>query len=396
MKSFALLVLALIFSPVSIVWGQTRETAPASPGQNNIKSTTPGPWPWIDVTDPSYGAKCDGATDDTQAIQAALKTAGTRPGGATVLIPASAAGPCLVSSLTMDKMIGVKVTGYGGFASTYAAIQFTGTCSNAACLLLRSTNDIEFSNLKLAFPKATSGPLIDLSHSPTGSDTSRAAFHHVAFMGPGLTVGPIINDAQTDFVTFDNWTSFSNASVFVTGPTNNSQFTDSTVFNNVQFYGPGTAAIENASASWTISASNFGLCNAANRYAYALNFVAGYNQVSNLLITGSSVVGGSGRNCNTAITYFRMPPVTGNAGAVTFTSNLITGALSKPAQTFLSVNSDGMSVNVSGNTFSGLALVFAIGTGATLDVGANVYFHISSSCPASLGQAESSTTTESQ
>jgi hypothetical protein len=91
-----------------------------------------------------------------------------------------------------------------------------------------------------------------------------------------------------------------------------------------------------------------------------------------------------------------MPPVTGNAGAVTFTSNLITGALSKPAQTFLSVNSDGMSVNVSGNTFSGLALVFAIGTGATLDVGANVYFHISSSCPASLGQAESSTTTESQ
>jgi hypothetical protein len=58
-----------------------------------------GPNPWIDPTAPIYGAKCDGLTDDTRAIQKALNA--VLQTGSTLFIPPTVGG-CVVAGATQQ------------------------------------------------------------------------------------------------------------------------------------------------------------------------------------------------------------------------------------------------------------------------------------------------------
>jgi hypothetical protein len=55
-----------------------------------------GPSPWADITAPAYGAKCDGSTDDTAALNAALTAMASTNNGGTIFIPPSASG-CVIA-----------------------------------------------------------------------------------------------------------------------------------------------------------------------------------------------------------------------------------------------------------------------------------------------------------
>src|SRR4029077_19027474 len=91
----------------------------------------PGPSPWFDVT--AFGAKCDGVSVDTTAVQNALTAASSVAG--TVFTPPGKT--CVVASLNLDNFVGEKVP--GGFGAnpkagnTESTWKFTGACSPAAC-----------------------------------------------------------------------------------------------------------------------------------------------------------------------------------------------------------------------------------------------------------------------
>lgn len=278
-------------------------------GKATLAQTPPfmGPSPWFDVT--AWGAKCDGATVDTTAVQNALNAASSVSG--TVFTPPGKV--CVVASLSLDNFIGVKVIGgFGGNplpGNTQSTWKFTGTCAPNACLSMRSTAAISFYNIELTFPNATAGPMVDLSHSSSGADTSLTGFHGVAFAGPSSLLGPIVLDQNTDEVTFDDWTTFSNASVFVEGPTTNAAgYSDKTVFDRVDFAYAGTAAIQNASVGWTIENSSFQIANTSGTCTPVLQYVNSYNNEQALLVSGNTVTDNAS-NCGNSVSIFSLPAV---------------------------------------------------------------------------------------
>ena len=89
------------------------------------------------VTDPGYagGAKCDGATDDTKAMQAALNS-----GANTVLLPS---GTCLTSALTMPSNI--ELVGHGPNSSILKAKNST----NTDLISVSSKSFVAFKNFRI-------------------------------------------------------------------------------------------------------------------------------------------------------------------------------------------------------------------------------------------------------
>jgi len=323
----------------------------------------------------SFGAMCDGVTDDTTAVQNALNEAGKMSG--TVSIPAGST--CLVSSLSMDHFVGVSVVGGTSgpnppSGNTQSTIQFTGTCAPSACLLTRSAIAITFSRIELSWPNAIS-TMWDMSHSASGRDSQFITCHGCVLKGPNLTVGPMIRDVQTDFVTFDQWTQFSNASVYVTGPTTNGQYSDMTTFNNVVFGPPGTAVIQNASVEWVVNQSNAELYNSFRQCVPFLQYTGGYTDEQGLAITSSEFLV-PGPSCGRALSLISIPAGSTYFGAETISANLMVGPQDSTNVTLLTVG-DNEQVSFSGNTVNLFAILFSLGTNDTLNVSANEYSNIS-------------------
>lgn len=102
-----------------------------------VNGVTPVPAEWLNDVNTNtykgtvnvklYGAKGDGVTDDTAAIQAALDQVNSTSGGSTVHFPR---GDYLVGNLSLSGKKGLKLTGDAG--SVYSVIKVTGkiTCNN--------------------------------------------------------------------------------------------------------------------------------------------------------------------------------------------------------------------------------------------------------------------------
>lgn len=334
-------------------------------------SASSGPSPWIDVTSAPYGAVCDGVTNDTTAIQNALNAANTIPGTVLFLLGKT----CAVSSLTLDGFGGVTVRGGWGAAlppgNVQATIKFTGACSSSACLSIRSAGAINFYDIALMFPNAATGPMVDLSRSSLGTDSQLIGFHGVSFQGPGITIGPIVLDQNTDAISFDNWTQFHNASVFVEGPATNSSgsgFSDASVFNQVQMSNWGTSAIQNASVNWSFSNIIAESKNPSSCVPF-LQYINGFSNEHALSI--DSGVFSPGENaCSNAYIFISVPPVSGNAGGLSFRNNLVLPNSGSTTGTALSIG-NGQNFSSYGNLFQNIATVYSIGTGITANIGPN-------------------------
>jgi hypothetical protein len=336
-----------------------------------------GPSPWIDITAPPYNAVCDGSTDATTPIQNAVASAAAISG--TVFSPPGKT--CVIASrLVLDNLANVSVLGgFGaraGAGNTQSTWKFTGTCSTGACLSERTTTAINFYNIELLFSGATTGPMVDLSHSSINADSSLDGFHGVAFSGPGSTVGPIVLDQNTDFITFDAWTTFNNASVFVEGPVNNAAlYSDSTVFDKVSFGNPGTATIENASIEWSFKHVYAPLGSGSSCVPFLL-YVNSYTQESNLSIEHSTMDPGQTSPCTNAFNIVNVPSVptqsTSTLGGLIFDNNLVLIDVGSTSGNILSLGNN-QNLTANGNTLNQAQTVFVLGTGDYVNIGPNNY-----------------------
>lgn len=327
-----------------------------------------GPSPWYDVTSPTFGAKCDGATDDTTAIQAALTAAN---GGGQVFSPPGKT--CVIASaLSMNSFTGVKVL--GGFAAnpfignTQSVWKFTGTCGAGACLSVQNAAAVNFSNIGLWFSGASTAPALNL----TGS--GQVGFHGTAISGPSAvsTLAPLVLDQGTNYVVFDEWTLFQWAGVFVEGPVNNgATFSDNTIFSEVVFQDPTVAAIQNASVNWVVRGSSYQMLISGFTCAPFLQNVGGFTNQQDLLVEGSTF--NTSANCSNTFSLFSLPAVAGNLGGATFLSNLfIPGTAGGGTQTAITAG-NGQFITALGNTFNFSNTIFSIGTGVSLNIGPNNY-----------------------
>jgi hypothetical protein len=347
-----------------------QDSHPATATSQNLTRTFEAASPWFDVTNSTYGAHCDGRNDDTSAIQAAL-TAANRNGGGTVFLPAGKT--CVVSSLSMNGFIGVTLRGGWGTAAlannVQSTLEFTDTCSKAACLRMLRSQATSVYNLQLKFPNATAGPMIDM----TGSAVE--GLYGNTFVGPGNSAGPILLDQATNniFLIQNNWSA---ASIYIEGPAGNSAiFSDDTIIEKNNFNpAPGSMAIANPSVGWTITHNTFQLYTGANTCVPAIANVNNFTNQQSLLIQGNEfLVAGP---CTLPVSLIVIPAASANYGGVTVISNLFIGGTSASKQNLLSIGAN-QSAFVSGNNFQFAWNGVGVDSGVQLTLGANQWHTVS-------------------
>ena len=189
--------------PSSCKPGEYVHLSSAPPGRNTYACVAPDTWALqgdgggtnqqvYDVRD--YGARCNGSSDDTQAIQAAINAA---PQGAIVFFPT---GYCLVSSpLSVTKGLHFRGSGRHTVISTLNS-------SNASIFVVNTDESVQFEDMTLGGPEtATTGALIWIT-GPGYYGNSASFIKNVRFWGgtshivAPKSIGLHIQDSR-----FTNW-----------------------------------------------------------------------------------------------------------------------------------------------------------------------------------------------
>lgn len=242
----------------------------------------------INVQWPEYGAKGDGTTDDTTAIQAAL-TAAAAVGG-TVLFPAGTYN--ISSRLSLDDVKGVTLRGLGGRAtfaspSNMAELVYTGATGNGL-LSMASSQGILAENLWFTWTNTTyADKLISTDHSGTGGDTSYITFRGCRFGQKGSsTIGAadMAHLKQCIVVSFYDCV-FARGGRGIIGRDPNTTYANvvgiySCSFNKID------SPIYNPGEGWTIENCTFepnatGQAAAVNTSGPGDNFCRGFNYIGN-------------------------------------------------------------------------------------------------------------------
>jgi Pectate lyase superfamily protein len=157
-----------------------------------------------------YGAKCDGATDDTAALQAAINAASSTGNGGTIFIPA---GTCLISgaitipyistaagATDLPRQVPFHITGVSSTANGYwnglqnygsvLDMRFAGDATHQAKFDTRGAGMLEIDNVVLADGGSDTLPFIFTTNTTL-------SIHNMAFSGTGHLQDAIILGATT-------------------------------------------------------------------------------------------------------------------------------------------------------------------------------------------------------
>jgi len=135
LRRTSIVALALLFSCTRIVQGQT--------------PSAPGPTPGTGVLNVmNFGAKCDGSTDDTKAIQSVINVVRNSKNGNTILIPGTA--PCVVTQLDFTNIEHrLRVVGQNSLAGWQSNILCREPSSNkGVCVDFSGTGHVSIENLR--------------------------------------------------------------------------------------------------------------------------------------------------------------------------------------------------------------------------------------------------------
>lgn len=160
-------VLVILLSVCAFAQTNTRVNNLSASG--NV--TVGGGKPWYDVTSSVFGAKCDGTTDDTTAIQAAATAANAAHGGIVYIPPTKTCA--IATNLVFDNFQNVRLTnGAGAFpfqGGATGGLKFTGT--SGPLISCKSCFGVRIDHLLLQYTGAFSGVFIEFGHSGLGFDS---------------------------------------------------------------------------------------------------------------------------------------------------------------------------------------------------------------------------------
>lgn len=343
---------------------------------NGASDQIKGPNPWYDIT--AWGAKCDGATDDTAAIQAALTAANTAHGG-KVFVPMGTNACVVATNLVMDDFLNVTLIGASQGSPAGATprgwIKFTGTTT--PLISCKSCNGTTIKGLYLQYTNAGfTGTFVEYGHSASAKDATGNRFED-NFVGKTLTGGSaaVLLSWDQAIDNFAENNQFNDAAVAIRGrnaPAGaGTDYAVNNMIRNNSFGQAGSATIS------TAYLQNIGLSSTV----IGNDFEIGSGAISILAFTGAMQSSGTfaanfvgdmtGTN---TMTLFTIPA----NGAWSFTGGNVIAPVSVNVTGFSVGNN--ATLTVEGNFMAGgstFGTLFTIGTGVVLHVDTNTYGAVS-------------------
>jgi hypothetical protein len=260
----------LIIGMCQSCWAQLR-------GENSTPATITfsGPKPWIDPTFVTYGAHCDGSTDDSAALQSALYVAIAN--GGSLVIPDGMT--CVVASnsspaLNADKGVNISIIGGigggsasrpGGGSTLSPRLLFTGT--PAIAIGARGSNGISLKRLVIEVKNQSfTGVLLDTSHFPGDArcggracDTHAAVIENNTFIGVP-TAAMLVNFDKT-IISRIVGNSFFSGTVQLGGAAGRGSYSNEVRVMDNAFNGSASVKtmIQNPGEAWEIGGNAFEL-----------------------------------------------------------------------------------------------------------------------------------------
>jgi hypothetical protein len=266
----------------TVVYPQPIVTSPANNAQQSISGplnlngfglknagtvtnwTTAGPSPWIDVTDPAYGAKCDGTTPDDNAFSLAIATAKT--GGGCIAIPT---GKTCALSAPLDFSNTIDVCVAGLFPSNgmsmalnkMPALKYTGSAS--PFINFGGSNGFSVEHVQILYSNTAFTGVLAEGHSTSG-ETSNMTFRNVLFSGnSGATGAGICLSLDTTISSQVLFSNFHTCAVGVQGAASSASFSNAIMlignsFSSAAPFGDiSDSMIKNPTSGWTVSGNTF-------------------------------------------------------------------------------------------------------------------------------------------
>jgi hypothetical protein len=332
--------------------------------------------PYHDVT--SFGAKCDGSTNDTLAFQSAIAQA--KATGGTIEVPLTGHS-CVIADVVVNNAVtvpgqldlsgtngvcivgGIGAPGTPNGARTGPSLNFPS--SPSSLIKFGSSNAFCMKDLNIIYNSSDFvGKVIDGYAGSTGTLAFFARFENVGIgsssTGPN-TAACLISLEGTFNTVIDN-VFLSNADVAICGPGPNGRYSGNNTVRNSQFILIKSAMIRNATDRWTIGPNNdFQMgqdignpvvldVNEDGISCYGINVVGNW-------------VGDIGPNPVNLITF------SGGGCSITVQDNYLSG---NPNGSF-GIHIDSGRLKAEGNTFDSLTAAFALGSGVVADIGMNEY-----------------------
>lgn len=299
----------------------------------------------INVKDPRFGAKCDGVTDDTVAIQAALDAAKTAV-GATVVFPP---GTCKAASqLSLSAATGIHLLGFSASTQTTggSVLQYTGTAS--PFLLFTNSSSPKIDGLAIRYTNAAfAGTLVAF---PGCADVT---ITRSAFLGSGVSGALYLLslDTATEIGVSDSVFDFAQYAILGQNPAGGG-YANAVSLRKLRFgSGITVADIRNPGQGWSIAGTSFE--NIANGKGQAIKMSD--SQLAIGLHVSGSWFGDATEN-STAWAWIEFV-----GDGLTVQGNYIHGT-GTPTASGIKIMGTTRGLSVTGNRFSALSIGIDIGT----------------------------------
>lgn len=313
-----------------------------------------------------YGAVCDGSTNDSAALQAAINAVSST--GANIFLPRGAFVNCVFNTpLDFRGKNGVRVTGGSTISTSSSCCQQSGLTytggAAARAIDLRDTAGISFSGVAFGWNNsAFTGIMVDCGSQTPGTNVSFYCTVTQSNFGPGggATGNVTCINVSEAIEWVISYNGFNGCNVGIHGQNILGQSTVGLIEHN-QFFKTGTAPILECGESWTIVSNTFEQTASNGSVAFANSFslpCKGISFISNwfgdasaagnwiaITANGASITGGrmaAGTAASTAIT------IAGGGGYA------IHGIEFDAFTTAIVFGSTPVGANVNGNSFIGV------------------------------------------